>query len=69
MYTLNHETDDDHYADFVNTLRFLFQNDSVIAEVERNLDQFRRALHGGGNYSAAEVQSARQILEDQLKPG
>ena len=67
MYTLNHETEDDHYADFLNTLRFLFRDDSVIATVERNLEQFRRALHGGGQYSAVDVETARNTLQDLLK--
>ena len=53
MYTLNHETQDDHYKDFLNTLKFLFQDDDAVAEVERNLEQFRRGLHGGVQHTAA----------------
>jgi Helicase conserved C-terminal domain len=67
MYTLNNDTEDDHYADFLNTLRFLFRNDSVVADVERNLEQFRRALHGSGSFSGTEVESARNVIQDQLK--
>ena len=67
MYTLNHETEDDHYADFLKTLRFLFRDDTAIAVVKQNLEHFRRALHGGGQYSAVEAGAARNILQDQLK--
>jgi hypothetical protein len=66
MYTLNHETEDDHYKDFLNTLKFLFQNDHAVAEVERNLEQFRRALYGGVQYTAAEAESARNKLQEQF---
>jgi hypothetical protein len=67
MYTLNRETEEDHYADFLKTLRFLFQNDKVVDGVELNLGQFRRALHGGAQHTAAEVESARNELQDQFK--
>ena len=67
MYTLNHETDDDHYKDFLNTLKFLFQDDCAVAEIERNLEQFRRALHGGVQHTAAEAEAARNKLQDQFR--
>lgn len=67
MYTLNQETEDDHYADFLKTLRFLFRDDGVVADLERKLGQFRRALHGGAHYSDAEVEAARNVLQEHLK--
>jgi hypothetical protein len=67
MYTLNHETQDDHYKDFLSTLKFLFQDDEAVAEVERNLEQFRSELHGGVQQTAAEVESARNMLQKQFR--
>lgn len=43
MYASQHD-DEDHYADFLATTRFLFDDDSVIAELESDLQEFRRSL-------------------------
>jgi Helicase conserved C-terminal domain len=67
MYTLNRETEDDHYNDFLNTLKFLFQDNEAVAEVERNLERFRQALHGGTQCTHAETEAARNRLQDQFR--
>lgn len=43
MYASQHE-DEDHYSDFLATTKFLFDDDSVLAELESNLREFRRSL-------------------------
>jgi len=43
MYATQHE-DEDHYADFIATTRFLFDDDSVISGLESDLRDFRRSL-------------------------
>lgn len=44
MYTLSHEAEtDDHYRDFLDTLRFLFDDDAAIDEVTHHLDAYARA--------------------------
>lgn len=67
MYTLNHETADDHYTDFLNTLKFLLRDDSAIAAVQNDLERFRHALHGGGDCTALVAEMTRNTLEHQLK--
>ena len=67
MYTLNHETEDDHYKDFIRTLKFLFQDNEAVAEVERNLDHFRRALHGGALHTREVAELMRDKLQEQFR--
>ena len=44
MYTLSHETDDDHHRDFLRTIEFLQGPDGTVAPLEESLRQFRQAL-------------------------
>lgn len=44
MYSLDHEQDDDHYPDFLKTLRFLFDSDEEVGGVEADIRAFREAL-------------------------
>lgn len=46
MYTLaNEENEDNHYADFFDTLKFLLKNPGMTAQVEHLLDSFSKELH------------------------
>jgi hypothetical protein len=44
MLSLDHEQHDDHYPDFLRTLRFLLGSDTAVLEVERDIEVFRQAL-------------------------
>ena len=44
MYTLSHETDDDHHRDFLRTVEFLQGPEGSVASLEKSLRQFRAAL-------------------------
>lgn len=44
MYTLSHETDDDHYQDFLETVQFLEGDSGSIRELESYLRRFRSEL-------------------------
>lgn len=44
MLSLDHEHDNDHYTDFLATLRFLFDDPAAVAGVQRDLDTYRTAL-------------------------
>ena len=44
MYTLSHETDDDHYRDFLQTVRFLESRRGSIRGLEASLRGFRSEL-------------------------
>ncbi len=44
MYTLSHESDDDHYRDFLQTVSFLEGNDGSVEPLKRSLREFRSQL-------------------------
>jgi Helicase conserved C-terminal domain len=44
MYTVAEDVDDDHYADLVDTLRFLFDDETETAAFERDMREYRKAL-------------------------
>ncbi len=44
MYTLSHETDDDHHRDFLRTVEFLQGPEGSVAPLEDSLREFRSAL-------------------------
>jgi hypothetical protein len=67
MLTLHHETDEDHYEDFQRTLEFLMGSKEAVVEVARNLDRFRRALHGLGQGTEEEAEQARSAIENCLR--
>lgn len=65
MYTLPDEADgEDHYRDFVRTVRFLSGEDRA-AGVEQELKVIRRSLTSGADRAAAE--SARAFVENELR--
>jgi len=68
MYTLSGEGDgDDHYADFVRTLRFLLNNESRTQEVETLLGQYRHELFRLGGGGGAGLQGIKERLESSLR--
>ena len=44
MLSLDHEQHDDHYPDFLRTLRFLVGSDDAVADIRCDIEEFRRAL-------------------------
>jgi hypothetical protein len=68
MLSLDHESDDDHYEDFLTTLRFLFDNDErKIAEIKAEFRRFRQALYGLDGDKLAEAAQVRASLENHLR--
>ncbi|MGA1984523.1 MAG: helicase-related protein [Acidobacteriaceae bacterium] len=68
MLSLDHEKDDDHYTDFLDTLRFLFDGDeSRITEIKEEFRRFRQALYGLDDQSSAQAIEVRDILEKHLR--
>ena len=47
MYTLSHETEDDHYRDFLQTVAFLQGSEGSVESLEKSLMEFRSALPRG----------------------
>ena len=66
MLSLDHELEDDHYSDFINTLRFLFDSDAVVEEIKRELLAFRHSLYLVGSDNGAAICRARDALQSRL---
>jgi hypothetical protein len=68
MLSLDHEKDDDHYTDFLDTLRFLFDGDEIrISEIKEEFRHFRQALYGLDDQSSAQAIEVRDVLEKHLR--
>ena len=67
MLTLDHEQGEEHYTDFLETLKFLF-NDSeeAVREINDNIGRFRRSLYRIGQGDDDTLFQAREALEYQL---
>jgi len=66
MLSLDHEQDDDHYPDFLKTLRFLFNSDDAVEEVKKDILNFRRSLFLMNSDNATDVSAARNSLQSKL---
>jgi hypothetical protein len=68
MYTMGHESaDDDHYADFLSTVQFLFGNAAKTTEMEGLLKEYRRLLYRIGYDDRQELLAVRAKLEQRLR--
>ena len=68
MYTMGHElADDDHYADFLDTVRFLFGDLAKTKELENLLKEFRRLLYRLSQDDMQPIIAVRQKLERCLR--
>lgn len=66
MYTLSDEPDDDHYADFLQTTRFLMSEDDT-AEFSNELRDFRRALTDFEAVGPMNLQRRKHAVERRLR--
>lgn len=73
MYTMYHEqvaeaeAQEDHYADFIRTVGFLFGEPQKTAEFERDLARYRRALLQPAAEGGDELQKAKTVIEAKLR--
>jgi len=68
MYTLSHESaEDDHYVDFLDTLRFLLGDAEQTAEVEQLLAEYRRSIYLLGRGGLGQVRDAKTRLQKRLR--
>lgn len=67
MLSLDHEQEDDHYPDFLRTLRFLFEDEAQVESVQAEIQRFRRALYSLASGDDSTVASARAALEARLR--
>lgn len=67
MYTMNHE-DEDHYRDFMDTIKFLLNEDTgKIAKLEEDLKAFRKALFQMHRMDPEKIALIRSRIENTLK--
>lgn len=66
MYTMAHEPED-HYRDFVRTVKFLFDSREEASALEEKLRRYRLGLFQIGQSSSGELKNARDAIEDQLR--
>lgn len=68
MFTLTHESaEDDHYADFVRTLKFLQPDETESARLEALLADYRRELFRLGNGGGERLPEITRELEARLR--
>ena len=68
MLSLDHESEDDHYPDFLRTLCFLLGSDEAVDEVKESIARYRRALFAGAEEPLSDrIAKARLALEGQLR--
>lgn len=68
MYTVAEDVTDDHYSDFLDTLRFLFCDDeSKLARFNRDLRAYREMLIGGAASDLSLLRRRRGRVERELR--
>ena len=65
MYTVTEDVADDHYADFVDTLRFLTGEDGG-EQISDEFSRYRNALLGVENAGIQSARACRRDLERAL---
>jgi hypothetical protein len=66
MYTHGDE-DEDHYRDFLDTVRFLRRDDTAVDRLAQDIALFRRALFATDPASRADALAAKSRIEDELR--
>lgn len=67
MYTLSHESDEDHYKDFIDTLRFLHHDSDRTEAFREELDAYRRELLRLTNRGVDRLLDLRAAIESELR--
>jgi Helicase conserved C-terminal domain len=67
MYTITEDVDDDHYADLVDTLRFLFDDESETEAFRRDVEAYREALFRLDPAQLGQVRRLQRSLEGRLR--
>ncbi len=67
MYTVSGEQEDDHYADFLDTLRFLFNDDGRTGKLENLLREYRKQLYQIGEDTHQPLHETKEAIERQLR--
>ena len=63
MYTLSHETEDDHYRDFLQTIDFLERPKGSVESLEESLREFRSALPYAAGDGVIDTEETLRLAE------
>jgi hypothetical protein len=66
MLSLDHEQDDDHYPDFIRTLRFLLKDEESVERLRSDIQTYRNRLFGLAEGMNTDITSARDQLQSLL---
>ena len=66
MLSLDHETDDNHYEDLIQTLRFLTRDGPEMGAIIEDIQTFRKGLIGLAGGEGSEADKARESLHQNL---
>lgn len=66
MLSLDHEQDDDHYPDFLRTLRFLLDDADAVECIRADIQHFRKQLFALGRQEHTDIVAARDRLQHSL---
>jgi len=68
MYTMHSESDDEnHYADFIRTVKFLFNSKEETKLFEKDLQQYRRDLFNINRDKVSGIKDSKEIIETKLR--
>lgn len=67
MLSLDHEEEDDHYSDFLETLRFLYDDPEEVSAVKEDIERYRQALYAASEERLDGVEEVRRSLERRLR--
>ncbi|MCB9475331.1 MAG: helicase [Deltaproteobacteria bacterium] len=66
MLSLDHEQDDDHYPDFLRTLKVLCQDPAASDQIRRQIHDFRTQLFAQTSNGRSDIAQARDRLQASL---
>jgi len=66
MYTLNTETDEDHYRDFWSTLDFLYQDPEQLEDLKEDFAEYRKGLLDPQAYGTERLTDTRDRIRHRL---
>lgn len=70
MYTMHSESaesGEDHYEDFLKTMRFLFKSEDEVQELRNELENYQKELYRMGTGSSSNLLSVKERIEKKLR--
>ena len=68
MYTIHSESEDEnHYVDFIRTIKFLFNSKEETESFKKDLQQYRRDLLNIDKDNFSGIQKSKEIIERKLR--